>query len=363
MSEGCADAQKSLARIACSRCSPSRAWQRSPPCSRHGYFSRQYQQRVACSRLPPSDPMLRSCGDAASRHASRSASGICGSTSSSASVVPAPMTPSDTPRGTRRRTSTSFSPERIPSRTSGTTSVPPWTKIPPSSSATLDGCVSSTPLLLLRRLQRAQHLFAGDRQLVHVGARRVADRVRDRSRDRHDRRLAEALRAEVRQVLIWTVDELAHDLRHVGDGRHAIRVERRRQDAAVLRIEQPHLAERVADALDDPALDLRARAERVDDPADIVRCVHTLDLDLAGLDVDRYLDDVDAEREHAHPGRVRPARALAEDLRVLEHLDELLDRRVEIAVGGDDVAVPDVEDALLEVIALRRDLDQLPLRV
>ena len=30
-SDGCADAQKSFAKIACSRCSPSRAWQRSPP--------------------------------------------------------------------------------------------------------------------------------------------------------------------------------------------------------------------------------------------------------------------------------------------------------------------------------------------
>ena len=35
-SDGCADAQKSFAKIACSRCSPSRAWQRSPPCSRQG---------------------------------------------------------------------------------------------------------------------------------------------------------------------------------------------------------------------------------------------------------------------------------------------------------------------------------------
>ena len=39
---------------------------------------------------------------------------------------------------------------------------------------------------------------------------------------------------------------------------------------------------------------------------------------LAGLDVDRDLGDLHAEREHLHPGRVRAARALAEDLRVLE---------------------------------------------
>src|SRR3954468_17811648 len=229
MSEGCADAQKSFARIACSRCSPSRAWQRSPPCSRHGYFSRQYQQRVACSRLPPSDPMLRSCGEAASRHASRSASGIAGSTSSSASVVPAPMTPSCTPRGTTLRTSTSRSASSSPSRSSGTTSEPPWRKRPPSSSSTLDGRRSSTLLLfagaLLGLAQRAQHLLAGDRQLVHVGSGRVADRVRDRRGDRDDRRLAEPLRAEIRQVLVGPVDELADDRRYVRDRRHAVRVE------------------------------------------------------------------------------------------------------------------------------------------
>ena len=50
----------------------------SPPCRRHGYCSRQYQQRVAWSRLPPIVPMARSCGEAARRHASRSASGISG---------------------------------------------------------------------------------------------------------------------------------------------------------------------------------------------------------------------------------------------------------------------------------------------
>ena len=78
-SDGCAEAQKSFAKIACSRCRPSRAWQTSPPCSRHGNCRRQYQQRVDCSRLPPIVPMLRSCGEAARRQASRSASGIVAS--------------------------------------------------------------------------------------------------------------------------------------------------------------------------------------------------------------------------------------------------------------------------------------------
>src|SRR6185437_6068282 len=91
-------------------------------------------------------------------------------------------------------------------------------------------------------------------------------------------------------------------------------------------IEQPLLRERVPDALDHAALDLARRAERVDDAADVVDRRDALDVHFTGLDVDRDLDDVDAEREDAHAGRVRPARALAEDLRLLEHGDDLLQR-------------------------------------
>src|SRR5207248_3395406 len=231
-------------------------------------------------------------------------------------------------RGTTPRTSTSRSASSNPSRNSGTTSVPPWTMSPPSSSSTLDGRRSSTPFLLCGLAQCAQHLLAGDRQLVHLGAGCVADRVCDRGRDWHDRRLAEPLRAEVSQVLVRLVDELAHDLRHVGDGRHPVGVERRGEDAPRLGIEQSLFRERVADALDHPALDLARGAERIDDAPDVVDRRDTLDANLAGLDVDRHLDDVDAEGEDAHPRRIRAACALAEDLRLLEQADDLLDRRV-----------------------------------
>ena len=63
-----------------------------------------------------------------------------------------------------------------------------------------------------------------------------------------------------------------------------------------------------------------------------IRSTHTSPV----CDVDRDLRDLDAERQHLHAGRVRPARALAEDLRVLEQPDDLLERRREVAVGGDD---------------------------
>ena len=60
--------RSSLAKIACSRCSPSRAWQRSPPCRRHGNLSRQYQQRVAWQQVAADrahGPELRAGGEAA----------------------------------------------------------------------------------------------------------------------------------------------------------------------------------------------------------------------------------------------------------------------------------------------------------
>src|SRR4051794_26753429 len=250
-SEGCAEAQKSLAKIACSRCSPSCAKHSSPPWRRHGHLRRQYQQRVDCRRLPPIEPMFRSCGLAASRHASRSAAGTCGSHSSSASVAPAPMrvpppyagrrrSKTSIPRGTTLRMSTSASACSRPARTSGTTSVPPCSGTAPSVSV-LDARWSCSPLTLLRFLECPEHLLACDRQLVHLCAGGVANRVGDRRRRRDDRRLAEALRAEVRQVRVGLVDQLADDLGDVGDRRQLVRVEARREDLAGTRVVQPLL--------------------------------------------------------------------------------------------------------------------------
>ena len=87
-----------------------------------------------------------------------------------------------------------------------------------------------------------------------------------------------------------------------------------------------------------------------------------LDAHLARLHVDGDLGDLHAERQHLHPGRVRAARALAEDLRVLEQADDLLERP-RAAVGADDVAALQRERALLPVVALRCDLDHLARRV
>src|ERR671923_29753 len=253
-SDGCAEAQRSLPKIACSRCCPPFGWKIPRPGSQQENGSRQYQHLVACRRLPPIVPIERSCGEAAWAQASRSAAGICGSTSSSARVVPAPMRVPSIPRGTASARWTSVSARTIRSRRSGTRSVPP------------------------------------------------------------------------------------------------------------ARATEPLLRERMPDRLDDSPLDLACRAERVDDPPDVVDRVDALDPHLAGLDVDRDLGHLRAEGEHPHPRRVRPPRALAEDLRVLEQAGHFLERP-RAAVRGDDVPVLEVEHTLLEVEALRRDLEDLPLRV
>ena len=100
------------------------------------------------------------------------------------------------------------------------------------------------------------------------------------------------------------------------------------QDLAGARVVQPLLGERVADTLDDPALDLAGRAERVDHASDVVDGGDPLDPDLAGLDVDRDLRHLDAEGQHLHARRIRAARAAAEDLCVFEQRDDLGERHV-----------------------------------
>ena len=109
----------------------------------------------------------------------------------------------------------------------------------------------------------------------------------------------------------------------------------------------------MAERLDDPALDLAARAERVDHAADVVDRDDLLDDDLARADVHRDLGELDAEREDAHAGRVRPARALAEDLAVVEEAGDLL-QRPRATVRGDDLAALQRQQPLLDARSAAR---------
>src|SRR5205807_6327415 len=99
-----------------------------------------------------------------------------------------------------------------------------------------------------------------------------------------------------------------------------------------------------------------------DHTPDVVDRDDLVDAYLARFDVDGHLGDLHAERQHLHTGRVRSAGSLAEDLTVLEEPGDL-GQRPGAPVSGDDLAVPEVEDALLQMEPLGRDLDQLALRV
>src|SRR5215211_2454652 len=114
----------------------------------------------------------------------------------------------------------------------------------------------------------------------------------------------------------------------------------------------------MAEALDDSAFDLARRVQRVDHAPDVVDRDDLVDADLARLDVDGHFGELHSEREDAHARRVRSAGALAEDLAVLEQTRDLVERP-RAAVGRDDAAVLEREDALLEVVALRGNLDDL----
>ena len=116
---------------------------------------------------------------------------------------------------------------------------------------------------------------------------RVRERVRDRRGGRDDRRLAEPLRAEVRQVLVRSVDEVDDDLGRVGDRRHLVVVEVPVDGCAGRRVDVQLLGERIPDALDHAALDLARGRQRVDDPADVVHRDDTFHPDDARPRIDR----------------------------------------------------------------------------
>ncbi len=370
MSDGCADAQKSLAKIACSRCSPSRAWQRSPPCRRHGYFSRQYQQRVDWSRLPPTELMLRSCGEAASRHASRSAAGIVRihlelgqrrAGADAAAVDAARDDPAHVDERVAVQDPVAQQRHHLRAAVHRDAAVELLDRRRPNE-------LQPSPSLPLAPAARPRAARAASPRGV-IGSSCTSAPVASR--------IAFAIAAAVGTIggsprpfeprLVRCSSGLSTNS-HTISGTSAIVGIRYESSVVVSTRPVSGSSRRSSESVWPipwmiPPSTWLARAERVDDPADVVHRGDPLHAHLAGLDVDGDLGHLHAEREHAHPGRVRAARALAEDLRASEHAEQLLERDGEIAVRGDDRPVADVEHALLEVVALRRDLDDLALRV
>ena len=108
-SEGCAEAQRSFANTACSRCSP-----RGRGTGRRRGGSRGTSAASTSSGSPAagcrrSSPSPATGATPPRRRLPAVRCGTCGSASSSARVVPAPIRPSEIPRGVTSRRSTSRS--------------------------------------------------------------------------------------------------------------------------------------------------------------------------------------------------------------------------------------------------------------
>src|SRR5207247_9544852 len=144
-----------------------------------------------------------------------------------------------------------------------------------------------------RDRQRLEHAPPGERRMPNARAGRVRDRVRDRGGGRDDRRLAEALDAEIVRAAIRAVDELHGDLRgHVLDRRHLVVFEVAVHDPARRSVDEALFAEREAERLEHTALDLRPRGRRIDDAADVVERDDVLDRDLADAHAELDLSEM-----------------------------------------------------------------------
>ena len=205
--------------------------------------------------------------------------------------------------------------------------------------------------------QRLEHAGGRQRQRRGAPAGRMRERVRDRGGCRHDRRLAEALGADVRQVAVGLVRRSRR--RSPARRRSSAPCSRREcplTGVAGRRVDDELLRERVADPLEHAALDLARGAERVHDPADVVHGDDPFDAHLARAGVDGDLRDLAAECVDARAVRVRAAGAGAVDRRVASfsgHLDRRRRRARRRASGSGRRARVEVVGGDLEHVARR----------
>ena len=159
-------------------------------------------------------------------------------------------------------------------------------------------------------------------------------------------------------MFVGLVDEVADDLRHVGDRRQLVRVEGLGQHRAGLRIVQPHLGERVTERLDDPALDLAAGAERVDHAADVVDrddlSTTTSPVPTSTATSASWIPNVRTRMPAGFGPRAPLPRIWPASSRPV-----ISDERPRAAVRADDLAALQRQQPLLALEALRRELDHL----
>ncbi len=149
-----------------------------------------------------------------------------------------------------------------------------------------------------------------------------------------------------------------HDLGHVGDRRDLVVVEVRVDGDARGRVDDELLREGERHPLQDAALDLARRGQRVHDPPDVVDGDDPLDPHLAERRVDRDLCDLAAEGVHDEAVGIGAAGARAVDRGVAELPGHLGHLDVDRAVARADPAVPDLEVAGCDLEDVARELEQ-----
>src|SRR6266851_8194213 len=194
---------------------------------------------------------------------------------------------------------------------------------------------------------RAPQFFGRRRQRDWRGADRgegVVDRVHHR-RDRADRAgFADALNAE--RVLVgrgYVLPEL--EGAEIVGARHAIILERPGDELTALGVVDQVLQQRLAEPLDDAAVDLPLAQKRVQHVADIVDRAVARERHLAGLAVDLDFADMRARREGRRVGRSeigalgKPGLDILGELRGLEGLPrDLVDRERAVGAGDREMA-------------------------
>ena len=125
---------------------------------------------------------------------------------------------------------------------------------------------------------------------------RIHHRVHDRRRRADGAGLAAALGAQ-RIVRAERGVGLELERKEIVGTRHAIVHERARLELAALVVIDRVLVERLADALDQRAMDLALDDQRVDDAAEVVGAGEVDKLDRAGLAIDFDLGDIGARRD------------------------------------------------------------------
>ena len=155
-------------------------------------------------------------------------------------------------------------------------------------------------------LERHQHdVWRHWRPPERVHTHRAGNRIQHRAVGSTDRRLADTTRADGRLGIGKTDRVRMHRHGDVENGERLVVVKPLGQRHAVVRVVDPLLAQRVADAEAAPAVDLRHHAPRVDDCPDVSHAEKVDERRLPGLEIDFDFGETGDERVGGAVARVR----------------------------------------------------------